>query len=221
MGSGNNPTDVFTEIYKKNIWNSSESPSGPGSELVNTRNLMEELPLVLRDFNISSLLDLPCGDFNWMQHVNLSGVRYIGGDVVSEIVERNNALYSNEQRTFKLINLLSQDIALPKVDAVFCRDCLVHLPLTDIFIALQNICQSGALYLITTHYSFLRYSANSDIEMGQWRRLNLEIAPFFFPPPLKYIIEGSIESGGKLCDKVSAVWSISQIKKIVNSLCKR
>lgn len=215
-----NPVDLFTDIYKKNSWNSDESPSGPGSELGNTRNLIEELPFLLRNFNISSLLDLPCGDFNWMQHVDLTGIRYIGGDIVLDIVERNTSLYSTEQRTFKLINLLSRNTPLPKVDAVFCRDCLVHLPLKDIFIALQNICQSGALYLITTHYSFLRFSANYDINMGQWRRLNLEIAPFFFPPPLKYIVEGSKESNGTLCDKVSAVWSISQIREIVSSLCK-
>lgn len=213
--------EVFSEIYKNNGWASAESISGPGSEIVNTRYLISELPFLLRHFNINSFLDLPCGDFNWMQHVDLSGVKYIGADIVPEIVSRNQKLFASESRQFTSLNLLDSSVVLPRMDAVFCRDCLVHLPLQDIFTALHNICNSGALYLITTSYSFFRHPANYEIQIGQWRRINLEAAPFHFPPPLKYIVEGSGESAGELCDKVTAVWSIGQIKSIVQALAAR
>src|ERR1700758_3448541 len=78
--------DKFTKIYKNNYWLSSESVSGSGSTLKYTRNLREQLPLIVADFGIKSIFDGPCGDFNWMQHVlpNLK-VDYVGGDIVSEI----------------------------------------------------------------------------------------------------------------------------------------
>ena len=28
------------------------------------------------------MLDVPCGDFRWMAHVDLSGIIYIGGDII-------------------------------------------------------------------------------------------------------------------------------------------
>jgi hypothetical protein len=43
---------------------------------------------LLRQFEIHSLLDLPCGDFNWMQHVDLQGIKYTGGDIVEALVAR-------------------------------------------------------------------------------------------------------------------------------------
>jgi hypothetical protein len=34
------------------------------------------------------LLDIPCGDFNWMKLLNL-GVDYIGADIVGELIAEN------------------------------------------------------------------------------------------------------------------------------------
>jgi len=58
---------VFAEIFQRNAWASRESVSGTGSELGRTYHLRRELPVVLSELNVRSLLDLPCGDFNWMQ----------------------------------------------------------------------------------------------------------------------------------------------------------
>lgn len=202
---------VFTEIYQGNNWGSSESVSGPGSELYRTRHLQRELPYLLDEFNIRSMLDLPCGDFNWMQHVDLSRVDYIGADIVPQLVERNREKFGQAGRQFVQLDLINTP--LPRADAVFCRDCLVHLPLQGIFSALKNICDSGALYLLTSSYSFRGFDANGEIALGEWRRLNLELGPFHFPAPSRYIIEGTDESEGRLSDKVIGVWPIDQIKK--------
>jgi len=75
---------VFFEIYQRNAWASRESASGTGSELKRTHHLRRELAALLRELNVCSLLDLPCGDFNWMQHVNLGEIQYIGADIVSD-----------------------------------------------------------------------------------------------------------------------------------------
>jgi hypothetical protein len=66
---------VFTNIYDTRAWHSKESISGNGSELIQTEQIINELPVLLKKYNITSMLDIPCGDFNWMQHVNLDNVK--------------------------------------------------------------------------------------------------------------------------------------------------
>jgi hypothetical protein len=111
---------VFAQIHDNNRWGSGESVSGAGSERVNTQQLVRELELLLRDLRVQTLLDLPCGDFNWMQHVDLGEIDYQGADIVAELVARNQARFQAPRRRFSRIDLLADRI--PKVDLVLCRD---------------------------------------------------------------------------------------------------
>src|SRR4051812_28060105 len=72
----------FERIYETNLWSDPETRSGVGSSLDSTRVLRTELPQALRKLEARVLLDVPCGDFTWMGHVDLSGIQYIGGDIV-------------------------------------------------------------------------------------------------------------------------------------------
>ena len=53
-----------------------ETYSGPGSLLKNTNNLIEGLSLFIKEYNIKSIIDVPCGDFNYMKEINLDNVNY-------------------------------------------------------------------------------------------------------------------------------------------------
>jgi hypothetical protein len=199
--------DIFRDKFARNAWRGAESVSGTGSDLEQTRLVIQELPTLLRSLGVSTLLDLPCGDFNWMQNVDLSDIRYIGGDVVPEIVARN-ARFATDRISFRRLNLLTGP--LPRVDAIFCRDCLVHLSFADVERALANIVRSGSTYLVTT--TFPDRSANADIPTGRWRVLNLQASPFNFPPPLRLLVEGCTEGNGKYRDKSLGVWRIEDIR---------
>ena len=48
------------------INNKIETYSGPGSLLQNTGNLINELNIFIKEYNIKSIVDIPCGDFNYM-----------------------------------------------------------------------------------------------------------------------------------------------------------
>ena len=77
---GKNASEVFNEIYKSNLWHISEkreSVSGIGSSLEQTREIINTLPSILKKFEIRSMLDLPCGDFNWMRNIGFSKISYI------------------------------------------------------------------------------------------------------------------------------------------------
>jgi hypothetical protein len=171
---------VFNEIYRENSWGDEESRSGYGSNLEQTEAVRAALPILLKEYECESLLDIPCGDFYWMSQVEL-GVRYLGADIVEDLVERNRQLYASEQREFLHLDLVEQP--LPRADVVLCRDCLVHLAFSDIFGSLRNIKASGSKYLLTT--TFVDRDSNEYIPTGGWRPINLERPPFSFPAPLQ------------------------------------
>ena len=200
--SGKTVQEIFTETFRNRYWRSRKSVSGRGAELGQTRILRAELPALLRRFGIRSLLDLPCGDLNWIQHVDLQEIKYTGGDIVEALVAQNRERYGNDMRTFLQLDLLSDP--LPAADCVLIRDCLVHFSLEHIRQALDNLRRSGIPYLLTT--SFPNTPANEDIQTGHWRTINLQKAPFFFPEPLAILNEGCTEENGAFADKSLCLW---------------
>jgi hypothetical protein len=175
--------EVFSRIHGERLWGGGESASGIGSTLAATETVRRELPPLLSRLGVRMLLDAPCGDFNWMSAVDLGGVRYVGVDIVPELVEQNRARFGLE---FLCANIARDP--LPRADLVLCRDCLIHLPYRSARAALDNFRRSGAAYLLTTHYPG---APNRDILTGQWRPLDLEGPPFNLPPPLQLIPEGA------------------------------
>ena len=55
---------IFSDICRGNAWRGKDSVSGTGSDVYQTRVLIKEPPAVFRDFGISRMLDIPCGDFH-------------------------------------------------------------------------------------------------------------------------------------------------------------
>jgi hypothetical protein len=108
--------------------------------------------------------DIPCGDFNWISKVDLNNVDYLGSDIVSELIEKNNHNYSNESIRFRTLDLTAD--SLPEVDLIFTRDCLVHLSYDDTLKALSSIIESGSKYLLTS--SFVDRERNYNIATGEW-----------------------------------------------------
>jgi hypothetical protein len=202
---------IFTDIYRRNWWGGTVSVSGTGSAPEQTRVIAETLPGLLRELGVSTLLDLPCGDFHWMSRVPLDGIRYIGGDIVLELVEKNRVTYQRPGVEFRLVDLLTD--TLPRADLVVCRDGLVHLSNADILRAVRNLCNSRSGYVLTTTFPGRKH--NDDILTGDWRTLNLEASPFRFPRPLRMINEECTELDGAYADKSLGLWRLVDLSHIV------
>jgi hypothetical protein len=80
---------VFTHIFETGHWQGPSSVSGAGSDQSQTAGISRALPDLVRAYGIESVLDLPCGDFHWMQRVELGGATYIGADIVEPLVRQN------------------------------------------------------------------------------------------------------------------------------------
>jgi len=205
--SGLTLEERFAQIYKTNLWSDTESRSGAGSSLDATASLRISLPPLLRSLDTRRLLDVPCGDFNWMSQVDLTGIDYVGGDIVESIIETNRARYESTGRKFMRVDLTSGP--LPDADVILCRDCLVHFSFDNIMAAFRTMRSSRALYVLTT--TFLDREVNKNIVDGDWRPLNLVQAPFLLPPPHRVILEDCMEEGGAYADKALAVWRVSDL----------
>ncbi len=185
---GSDPVAVFTNIYNKNGWRVKETASGIGSTMRFTVTIRRKLPQLLKQLKVTSLLDAPCGDFYWMKNVKLAKCKYIGVDIVKQIINNNNKRYSSPGRTFLRLNAIKDD--LPQVDLILCRDLLAHLPYKDVFSTLANFKKSKAKYLLaTTWRGWPNTPHNTNIAMGLWRPLDLEKPPFSLPKPILLIKE--------------------------------
>jgi hypothetical protein len=182
------PEDVFNYIYQNNVWGDRESMSGTGSNMHQTKQLVSAISALITRLEVKTILDLPCGDFNWMQKVNLAHIQYIGGDIVEGVIMENNRKYKDANRRFEVLNVITDN--LPECDLLLCRDCFVHLSNEKVVEALGNIKRQKIKYLLTTSFPATKH--NKDILTGDWRPLNLELLPFNLIP-LDLFNEGCTE----------------------------
>jgi hypothetical protein len=224
--------EVFRKIHQENHWGDGESVSGQGSNSEQTATISILVPKLLKELNIATLLDAPCGDFGWIRKIDLPIKNYIGADIVPEVIVKHNAWFAGGEpkegtqttagakispegrdleglkRNFIVLDITRDD--LPEADLILCRDCLVHLSFEDVQRFIQNIKKSKIKYLLTT--TFPERTENQDIVTGDWRTLNLEISPFFFPKPLKIINENCTEGNGNYKDKSLGLWEIQNLR---------
>tara|TARA_B100001248_G_scaffold262699_1_gene261094 strand:+ start:1504 stop:2271 length:768 start_codon:yes stop_codon:yes gene_type:complete len=174
-------TDRFTKIYELNYWDGS-TPSGTGSELSATESIRSELINMYEKFHIHSVVDAPCGDYNWMKLVNERvSVKYTGVDIVSEVIKMNNK-YQTEN-----IKFIQSDIcndSLPNADLLIVRDCLFHFSYKDIKKFFDNFRSHSYKYILLTCHindeALYGSFTNKDIETGDYRRIDLFSSPFLF-----------------------------------------
>jgi SAM-dependent methyltransferase len=198
---------VFSRIFRENAWGSDESVSGPGSTRERASMVIPALVQLVNDLGIRTILDAPCGDFNWARDLSAAVDTYIGVDVVEDLIARNARLHAAANRTFVTCDITRDP--LPRADLILSRDSLVHFSFADIWAALRNFRRSGAGYLLTT--TFIDRTSNGNIRTGGWRVLNLEAPPFHLPRPLAVLDEHCTHTDGIYRDKRLALWRIDQI----------
>jgi 2-polyprenyl-3-methyl-5-hydroxy-6-metoxy-1,4-benzoquinol methylase len=174
---------AFEDIYEEGYWGT-DVKSGAGSTLEATKVTRQIISKVVQDFNITSIVDVACGDFTWMPVVlsELDGqVNYIGCDIVESLATGHQQKYP--QYEFQYLDFVEGEI--PQGDLILCRDVLQHLPVKDIKRALKNISNSGAKYLLaTTHIRRHGFRNKRDIRPGKCSDRNLLEPPFNLPNPL-------------------------------------
>lgn len=203
LGTLNDREGIFTKIYRSDWWGSPESKSGAGSQLVRTETFRRELRAWIQEGRVTSMLDAPCGDYNWIRHVEFpDNFRYVGGDIVGEMIAAN-------RDRFPAVEFLHMDILtdpLPQVDAWLCRDALIHFPNRSALRVIERFADSDIRYILAT--TFPSVTDNRDIGFGQYRPVNLTLPPFNLPPPEHILLDDEDATRGR----VVGAWSRASIR---------
>ena len=164
-----NNYEVFERLYQKGGWNG--LGSGPGSLVENNREYIWLLHKII-DYTpaIKTIVDIGCGDWQIMKELNLKK-NYVGIDVSPTVISKNEK-YVKENINFVVGNIVTDD--LPDGDLCIIKDVLQHLPNKDVFNCLEKI-KKLKYCLITNDYTD---SNTGDINIGEWRPINILLPPF-------------------------------------------
>ena len=197
-----------------------ETRSGPGSSLEQTKTIRDGLETLFREKNIETVLDIPCGDFNWFKKIVFNLKHYIGGDIVKDAISENNKLYSNSIIEFREMDVLIDE--LPSVDLIIVRDLLGHYPIEEGHKIITNILNSNSKYvLFTTWYhltdpKYHRSHRNKEVNYGDWYPINLMSDPFNFPAPIGIVEENfHVDGYNNGVRKILGLWNIADLRKHV------
>jgi len=208
IGRAKSLEDRFTIIYNRNSWRSKESLSGSGSTISMTSSIRTLLPVLVHKFKVKSIFDAPCGDFNWMRMVDLSGISYVGADIVRPLIFELQERYTSTNISFVHLDITADEF--PKSDLVLIRDCLFHLSYKDILSTLKNYLDSRSPYILTTSHDNKISFENSDICSGGFRVIDLFSSPFNFPNDPHFEISEPGE--GSLPARKLYLWDRNQVQ---------
>lgn len=171
ISESNDNLDIFSQIYEENVWGFG---SGTGSLVENCYPLIGWLQVFLSRNKIQSMTDYGCGDWQWMQYVGLTGIDYLGIDVVESVITKNQERFSQKNIQFRsgsiLSNIRGSDLALMK-------DVLQHLPNSSVNAIVDSAIKSSKFVIsINGHWGDRR--ANPDILPGGYRAIDLSAPPF-------------------------------------------
>ena len=203
------------------------SLSGPGSTAEETVGVRTVLPHLLALLGIRSILDVPCGDFNYMRDIlnapaTPASISYRGMDIVTTLVQQLEATFgtrasnSTTRHTRRhRISFGRFDLAeeyLWPADLVILRDILFHFDAARAQGVLRRVALSGCRFVLVTYFPSVdneraarKYRAGHGFKSyASW---NLEGAPFAMPPPLL-----SIGQDGNRPDRVVGLWECASLQ---------
>lgn len=144
-----NLTEKFSYIYKTQLWSAEGKGSGPGSSMVQTVEIREQLPIIVKKYNLHSMLDCPCGAMNWMPFVLKeiekfrSNFIYTGIDIVPEVITQiKREFLQHSNWDFAVGDMTSGDFEIKPYDLILSRDVFFHLPYDKIKCAVNTFSNS-------------------------------------------------------------------------------
>lgn len=164
----------FTYIYDNKVWGKNEQGegfSGGGSLSKNCAPYMDLLTSILNKYQIKSVVDAGCGDWEFSKYIDWKGIQYIGYDIVYSVIKNNKNRYSKQNIQFSHANFLHED--LPSADLFLCKEVLQHLPNEDILAFLPKL-KKFKYCLITNEVNPKTLSSdNTNIQIGMTHQIDL------------------------------------------------
>ena len=179
--------DAMEQVYAMNLWGGkpSEYYSGAGSHHPEIFNpYIEELTTFLSSFKPPLVVcDLGCGDFNVGKELVKHTKKYVGIDIVADLIEHHKEKFKEENLEFQCLDIAVDE--LPSGDCAILRQVLQHLSNAEI----QSILNKLTAYkyvIITEHIPEGDFEANKDIISGQGIRLKIQSGVNILEAPFNF-----------------------------------
>ena len=157
-----------------------ESLCGAGSWKAQAGDARDFIQGAINKYRFETILDLGCGDWNWMEEIDFKGAQYLGIDCDDQMIQDNSSKYGSDQIKFQVGDIFS--IELPEADLVICRDVLFHVRQELSSSLIEKLKTRNRLFFIST--SFNQQTTNHEprpyckIEDWGFYRINLLQDPF-------------------------------------------
>ena len=187
--------EVFAEIYRRRLCDGGASSngdgrfySGPGSDLAVSAPYVEAVQRVIREYNITSIADLGCGDFRVGLQLVQPGLSYHGIDVVKDLVEFNTGRFASSNVCFSCRDIIEDE--LPVADLCLIRQVLQHLSNQQVQRVLKR-CEQYPFVIVTQHLPSRSFTwePNLDIEHGFETRIDFGSGLVLDQPPFNRAIK--------------------------------
>lgn len=144
------------------------------------------------------MVDLPCGDYNWMRLTEFpENMYYHGIDIVPDLIQGNKDKYEAPNRQFSLGDIIAGPV--PAAQVYFCRDVFIHFPNASVDKSIANVRAAGAKWLIAT--TFPAVQDKVDTVFPDSRKQNLAL---FLGEPAEMLED----FGDGMTDKYMGVWKL-------------
>ena len=182
--------EKFNKIYEENWWGGYRSDEKLDFDSGHTSYLdymidayVEALSSLVTDYrDITSVVDLGCGDFNVGKRISPLFENYTGVDIVETLVKRNNSLFASDAISFVCKDITKDD--LPRADMICIRQVLQHLSNADIANFLNKILGNYKYLVVTeTMHRSWRFKPNKDIVTGPGVRFHKKSGVVLDAPP--------------------------------------
>ena len=143
---------IFKNIYDNKIWGGG---SGTGSKYTpDNKFYLKVMGEFLEKFNLKTICDIGCGDWEIMKHFDFDGVDYTGFDIVDSVIEFNRKNYGKENVRFVCENMMDN---IPKgFDLVVIKDVLQHHNDIVVETFLDEVLKHNNYVFIVNGYKFMR-----------------------------------------------------------------
>jgi len=187
---------VFENIATNGGWESDGSTiSGGGSTIHINEHRVKFLADFIEIYNITQLLDIPCGDCNWQHTIpNLDKIRYFGSDIsptALKLAKEKNAKRPHMVFSDNPMDLTCEvpTITNAKTTLIIIKEVIQHLTLKQGLSMLRNAQLSGAQFIAITNHDVKTFNVkkNIDIVPGEFYPNNIFLPPFNFKNPIRDI----------------------------------
>jgi SAM-dependent methyltransferase len=173
---------AFEAAYGDRRWatdSQGKGTSGEGSTLEATKPYRAFLQDFLVTHGIRSVVDAGCGDWEFSQAMDWTGIDYLGLDIVPAVIAANRARFGKPGIRFAVADIVRDP--LPAADLLIVKDVLQHLPDSSVDRVLAQLPRYRHVLIVNDVELDTLTAKTRDAEIAAYRPLDVTRPPYSVP----------------------------------------